>query len=57
MKAQEFNKLLKEYKDNLQRIIYLHCENKIYLTNYQLDKVIKMRGDRDGRNKINNRNI
>ena len=46
MKVKEFNRLLKEHKDNLQRIIYLHCENKIYLTNCQLDKVIRLRGEK-----------
>lgn len=46
MKANKFNKLIKEYKNNLQKVIYMHCENKIYLTNKQLDKVIKLRGIR-----------
>ena len=46
MKPNKFNKIVKEYKDNLQRLIYLHCENKIYLTRKQLDKVIKLRGVR-----------
>ena len=46
MKVKEFNRLLKEHKDNLQEIIRLHCMNKIYLCSYQLDKVIKLRGER-----------
>lgn len=46
MKPNKFNKLIKEHKDNLQKVIYMHCENKIYLTNKQLDKVIKLRGVR-----------
>lgn len=46
MKANKFNKLVKENKDNLQRIIYMHTNLKIYLTNKQLDKVIKLRGVR-----------
>lgn len=46
MKSNKFNKLIKENKDNLQKIIYMHCNNKIYLTNKQLDKVIKLRGIR-----------
>jgi len=44
MKANKFNKLIKENKDNLQKIIYMHCENKIFLTKKQLDEVIKLRG-------------
>ena len=44
MKANKFNKLIKENKDNLQKIIYMHCENKIFLTKKQLDEVIKIRG-------------
>lgn len=46
MKPNKFNKLIKENKDNLQKIIYMYCNNKIYLTNKQLDKVIKLRGVR-----------
>lgn len=46
MKANKFNKLMKEHKDNLQKIIYLHCENKIFLTKKQLDEVIRKRGDK-----------
>lgn len=46
MKAKEFNRLLKEHKDNLQELIRLHCINKFYLCSYQLDKIIKLRGER-----------
>ena len=46
MKANKFNKLMKEYKGNLQRIIYLHCENKIFLTKKQLNQVIQKRGEK-----------
>lgn len=46
MKPNKFNKLIKENKDNLQKVIYMYCNNKIYLTNKQLDKVIKLRGVR-----------
>ena len=46
MKPNKFNKLLKENKNNLQKVIYMYCTNKIYLTNKQLDKVIKLRGKR-----------
>lgn len=45
MKANKFNKLIKENKDNLQKVIYMHTQLKIYLTNKQLDKVIKLRGE------------
>ena len=46
MKTTQLKKLIKKYKNNLQRIIYLHCENRIFLTNNQLDKVLKLRGER-----------
>lgn len=44
MKANKFNKLIKEHKDNLQKVIYMYCENKIFLTKKQIDEVIKIRG-------------
>ena len=46
MKSKEFNKLLKEHKDNLQELIRLHCESKIYLTQQQIQRVINLRGER-----------
>ena len=46
MKPNKFNKLIKENKNNLQKVIYMHCNYKIFLTNKQLDKVIKLRGNR-----------
>lgn len=46
MKANKFNKLMKENKDNLQRIIYMHTQYKIFLTKKQLDEVIRKRGDK-----------
>lgn len=46
MKPNKFNKLIKENKDNLQKVIYMHCNYEIFLTNKQLDKVIKLRGVR-----------
>lgn len=46
MNSNKFNKLLKEYKNNLQKIIYMYCNNKIYLTNKQLNYVIEKRGKR-----------
>jgi hypothetical protein len=46
MKPNKFNKLIKENKDNLQKVIYMHTQSKIFLTNKQLDKVIKLRGEK-----------
>lgn len=46
MKAQEFNKLLKEHKNNLQEILRLYCTDKIFLTSKQIEKVIRLRGER-----------
>lgn len=46
MKAKEFNKILKKYEGNLHMIVRLHCMEKIYLTDLQLDKVLKLRGER-----------
>lgn len=46
MEVKKFKKLLKEYSDNLHMLIRLHCINKIYLTNFQIEKVLKLRGDR-----------
>ena len=46
MKPNKFNKLMKENKDNLQRIIYMHTQCKIFLTKKQLDEVIKKRGEK-----------
>lgn len=46
MNSNKFNKLLKEYKNNLQKIIYMYCNNKIYLTNKQLNYVFEKRGKR-----------
>lgn len=41
MKAKDFNKLLRKQKP--KEIIRNYCMNKIYLTNFQLDKVIKLK--------------
>lgn len=43
MKAKEFNKLLKKYENNPQELIRQHCNLKIYLSNYQFDKVVRIR--------------
>lgn len=57
MKTSEFKKLVRKYKDDLQTIIMMYCMDKIYLTDKQLDEVLKLRGDRDGRNNRNYKNI
>jgi hypothetical protein len=46
MKKAEFNKLIKKYKNNLQKIIWLHCDEKINLTDNQIEEIIKLRGER-----------
>lgn len=46
MRAKEFNKLLKKHSEDLHMIVRLHCLNRIYLTDLQLDKVLKLRGER-----------
>lgn len=57
MKTSEFKKLVREHKNDLQTIIMMYCMDKIYLTDKQLDEVLKLRGDRDGRNNRNYKNI
>lgn len=44
MQKQKFNEALQIYKKDLQKLIYLHIHNKIYLDNQQLNKVLKLRG-------------
>lgn len=46
MTKKELNKLIKENKENLQRIIYKHINGNIYLTSRQLNEVIKKRDKR-----------
>ena len=41
MRIKDLAKLKKEKTP--QQIIYLHCHNKIFLTNNQIDKLIKER--------------
>ena len=48
MAVKEFYKLLKE-KD-LQEIIYMHCFEKITLTEKQLDKVLKLKKKKEAEN-------
>ena len=57
MKTSEFKKLVREHKDNLQTIIMMYCMDKIYLTEKQIEQVLKLRGDRDARNNRNYKNI
>lgn len=44
MQKQKFKEALQIYKKDLQKLIYLHIHNKIYLDNQQLNKVLKLRG-------------
>ena len=46
MEVKKFKKMLKDYKNNLDMIVRLYCMNKIYLTSYQLNKVLKLRGEK-----------
>ena len=46
MQKQKFKEALQIYKKDLQKLIYLHIHNKIYLDNQQLNKVLKLRGDK-----------
>lgn len=46
MKTRQFRKIVREYKYNLQTVLNLHMMNKIYLTNSQVELVIKKRGER-----------
>ena len=41
MKIKDFNKLIK--KDNPKHIIFLYTTSQIWLTNKQLDKIIKIK--------------
>ena len=51
MRKQEFRNLLKNNtnKQDLQKIIYKHINDEIYLTSKQLAEIIKKRGDYNGR--------
>ncbi len=46
MKTRQFRKIVREHKDNLQKVLNMHMMNKIYLTNSQVELVIKKRGER-----------
>lgn len=43
MLRKDFNRLLK--KENAKRIIYMHCDSKITLTEAQLNKVIDLKNN------------
>lgn len=43
MRKNEFNKLIKDNKDNLQKLIYKHINCDINLTTRQINEVIKLR--------------
>lgn len=45
MKAKDFNKLLKN--ETPKEIIRKYCYNEIFLTNFQLDKVIKLKQEQE----------
>lgn len=51
MRKQEFRNLLKKNKNkqDLQKILYKHINDEIYLTNRQIDEILKKRGDHNGR--------
>lgn len=51
MRKQEFRNLLKKNKNkqDLQKVLYKHINDEIYLTSKQLDEIIKKRGDYNGR--------
>lgn len=43
MRKNKFNKLVKENKENLQKVIYQFINGDIFLNKKQLDEVIKKR--------------
>ena len=45
MRKKDFNKLIKDYKDNFKKVIYMHINGDIYLTSRQLNEVLKKRDD------------
>lgn len=36
----------KKYNNDYEKILKLYMKNKLYLTSYQVDKFIKLRGER-----------
>ena len=51
MRKQEFRNLLKKNtnKQDLQKVLYKHINDEIYLTSKQLDEILKKRGNYNGR--------
>lgn len=47
MTTEAFKNLIKE-KD-LQKIIYMHCRNEITLTAKQLDKILKLKKEKEAK--------
>lgn len=46
MKTIKINQLIKENKNDLQKLINGYIDGKYYFTQKQLDKIIKLRGER-----------
>lgn len=46
MKKREFNKLIKEYDNDLQKLINKYINGDLYFTQNELDIIIKKRGER-----------
>lgn len=46
MKKREFNKIVKEYENNLQMLINKHINGELFFTQKELDLIIKKRGER-----------
>lgn len=38
--------ITKKYNNDYEKILNLYMKNKLYLTSYQVDKFIKLRGER-----------
>lgn len=53
MKTSAFKKIVRENRDDLQKVLNLHMMNKIYLTTSQVDLVIKKRDKIKLKGKIN----
>ena len=51
MRKQEFRNLLKKNtnKQDLQKVLYKHINDEIYLNKKQLDEILKKRGDYNAR--------
>ena len=50
MRKQEYGNLIKnKNKQELQKILYKHINNEIYLYSKQIDEILKKRGDYNAR--------